>query len=188
MTTIVQSFEAKELKKRPFIIKAADRFTTFFGSVWFLSFNILLFTFWIIANLGLISGIKIFDEFPFFFLTTGVSLEAIILTIIVLVSQQRQSQVGKIREELDMQVNKIAEREITKSLFILKKIAEKQGIDLTNDKELDEMLKGIEVSYIERKLEEQLNGKQQNIIREVVEEVEKKLKITSSPENLSPKV
>jgi len=103
------------------------------------------------------------SSFPFFFLTTGVSLEAIILTIIVLVSQQRQSQVGKIREELDMQVNKIAEKEISKSLSILKRIAEKQGINLSEDTELDEMIKGISVSYIERKLEEQLAGKPNNL-------------------------
>lgn len=173
MASVIQSFEAKELKKRPFIIKIADRLTSFFGSVWFLSFNILLFAFWIVANLGLIPGIPVFDEFPFFFLTTGVSLEAIILTIIVLVSQQRQSQVGKIREELDMQVNRIAEKEITKSLYILKKLAEKQGISLDNDKELDEMLKGIKESYIERKLEEQLVDKPKNLIKEVVEEVKK---------------
>lgn len=175
MSTIIQSFEAKELKKRPYIIKVADHLTTFFGSIWFLSFNIFLFAFWIIVNLGYISGITVFDPFPFFFLTTGVSLEAIILTIIVLVSQQRQSQVGKIREELSMQIDIIAEREITKSLIILKRIAEKQGIKLDDDKELNEMLKGIEVSYIERKLEEQLAGNPKNIFKEVAHEVEKKL-------------
>lgn len=176
MSKIIQSFEAKEMKKRPFIIKMADRLTSFFGSVWFLTFNLGLFLFWIIANLGYINGIEIFDPFPFFFLTTGVSLEAIMLTIVVLVSQQRQSQVGKIREELDMQVNQIAEKEITKALIILKKIAEKQGIKLDDDKELNEMIKGIEVSYIERKLEEQLTDTKQNIIRDVVEEVESKFK------------
>ena len=171
MSKIIQSFEAKEMKKRPFIIKMADRLTSFFGSVWFLTFNLGLFLFWIIANLGYIKGIQIFDPFPFFFLTTGVSLEAIMLTIIVLVSQQRQSQVGKIREELDMQVNQIAEKEITKALIILKKIAEKQGIKLDDDKELDEMMKGIEVSYIERKLEEQLKETNQNVSKIVVEKV-----------------
>lgn len=177
MSTIVQSFEAKELKKRPFIIKIADRLTAFFGSFWFLGFNIALFTFWIVANQGLIAGIPIFDPFPYFFLTTGVSLEAIILTIIVLVSQQRQSQIGKIREELNMHVNKIAEKEITKSLYILKKLAEKQGIKLDNDKELNEMLKGIKESYIEKKLEEQLTDKPKNIIQEVVEGVKKLQKL-----------
>lgn len=164
------------MRKRPFIIKMADRLTSFFGSVWFLTFNLGLFLFWIVVNLGYIKGIQIFDPFPFFFLTTGVSLEAIMLTIVVLVSQQRQSQVGKIREELDMQVNQIAEKEITKALIILKQIAEKQGIKLNDDKELNEMIKGIEVSYIERKLEEQLTGTKQNIIKDVVQEVESKFK------------
>ncbi len=181
MSKIIQSFEAKEMRKRPFIIKMADRLTSFFGSVWFLTFNVALFLFWIIANLGYISGVTVFDPFPFFFLTTGVSLEAIMLTIVVLVSQQRQSQVGKIREELDMQVNQIAEKEITKALIILKKIAEKQGIKMDDDKELNEMIKGIEVSYIERKLEEQLSGKQQNIIKDVVDEVESKFKNKTNP-------
>lgn len=181
MVSVVQSFEAKELEKRSLLIKAADRLTGFFGSVWFLGFNITLFLSWIILNLGYISGIAIFDPFPFFFLTTGVSLEAIILTIVVLVSQQRQSQVGKIREELDMIVNKISEKEITKSLSILKLIAEKQGIKLDDDKELTQMLKRIEYSYIEKKLEEQLADKPKNIVakvKEVVEKVEEK--ITSS--------
>lgn len=173
MSKIIQSFEAKELEKRSFIIKGADRLTSFFGSVWFLSFNIFLFTFWVIANLGYITGIPIFDPFPFFFLTTGVSLEAIILTIVVLVSQQRQSQVGKIREELDMQVNKIAEKEITKSLYILKLIAKKQGINLDDDRELSEMLKNLEYSYIERKLEAQLADRSKGLIDEVKEVVVK---------------
>ena len=176
MSTIIQSFEAKELKKRPFIIKIADQLTSFFGSFWFLGFNISIFAFWITANSGKIPGVPVFDPFPYFFLTTGVSLEAIFLTIVVLISQQRQSQVATVREELDMQVNRISEREITKALYLLSRIAEKQGIKLDEDKELDEMLKGIEVGYIERKLQEQLSDNKQNIIREVVEEVEKKFK------------
>lgn len=175
MSTIIQSFEAKELRKRPFIIKIADRLSSFFGSFWFLGFNVTLFTFWIVANAGLIPNIPIFDPFPYFFLTTGVSLEAIFLTIVVLISQQRQNQVATIREELDMQVNRIAEKEITKALYILNKIAEKEKIDLNDDLELKEMLRGIEFSYIEKKLQEQLNDNKQNIIKEVVEEVEKKL-------------
>jgi len=171
MSTVVQSFEAKELKKRPYLIKVADRVSAFFGSAWFLILNLTIFIFWVTANQGLIPGIPIFDEFPYFFLTTGVSLEAIILTIIVLISQQRQSQITKIREELDMQVNKIAEKEITKSLFILKKIAEKQGINLDGDKELNEMLRGIEFSYIEKKLVEQLTDKPLQSIKDLQKKV-----------------
>ena len=155
MSRIVQSFEAKELKKRPFIIKIADRLTSFFGSISFLILNLLFFVSWIIFNK--------FDQFPFPMLTMIVSLEAIFLTIIMLVSQQRQAHIATIREELDMQVNKYSEREITKVLNLLKIIAEKQDIKL-DDKELDEMLNELELGYIERKLEEQLSEKQKLII------------------------
>lgn len=148
MSKVFQSFEAKELKKRPFVIKIADYLTSVFGSLTFLLFNVVLFTFWLLGN---------FDPFPYPILTMIVSLEAIFLSIIVLMSQNRQSHVSTIREEMDMQVNLISEREITKILQILTKLAEKQGIKF-EDKELTEMLKEIEVSYIERKLEEQLTS------------------------------
>lgn len=153
MSSVVQSFEARELKKRPFIIKIADRLTSFFGSISFLALNLLFFIFWIVFNK--------FDPFPFPLLTTIVSLEAIFLTIVVLISQQRQSHITTIREELDMQVNKYSEREITKILNLLKLITEKQGIKL-NDKELDEMLNELKLSYIEKKLKEQLTSSQEN--------------------------
>ena len=74
-----------------------------------------------------------------------------------------------------MQVNRIAEREITKALYVLTRIAEKQKIDLSEDPELKDMLKGLEFGYIERKLQEQLSDNKQNIIKEVVEEVQQKL-------------
>lgn len=151
MSSVVQSFEARELKKRPFIIKIADRLTSFFGSIPFLIINLIFFVCWILFNKN--------DPFPFPLLTTVVSLEAIFLTIVVLISQQRQSHVATIREELDMQVNKYSEREITKILNIIKLIAEKQGIKL-DDKELDEMLNELELGYIEKKLEEQLTSSQ----------------------------
>ncbi|HCR36204.1 hypothetical protein A2130_03325 [Candidatus Woesebacteria bacterium GWC2_33_12] len=153
MSRIVQSFEAKELKKRPFIIKIADRLTSFFGSISFLILNLLFFVSWIIFNK--------FDKFPFPMLTMIVSLEAIFLTIVMLVSQQRQTHIATIREELDMQINKYSEREITKILNLLKLIAEKQGVKL-EDKELDEMLNELELGYIERKLEEQLTSSQEH--------------------------
>ncbi|MDP1710160.1 MAG: DUF1003 domain-containing protein [bacterium] len=158
MSTIIQSFEAKELKKRSWSVRLADDLTSTFGSLFFLTINIIFFIFWILANTGKIPGLSIFDPFPFPLMTTIVSLEAIILTLIVLMSQNRQSFISNLREEIDMQVNIASEREITKILQILTKIADKQGIKLA-DKELEEMLKGIEVSYLERKLEEQLEEK-----------------------------
>lgn len=180
MANVVQSFEAKELKKRSWSVRLADDLTSTFGSFSFLTFNALFFIFWILMNTGKIPNLPILDPFPFPLITTIVSLEAIILTLIVLMSQNRQSFISNLREEIDMQVNITSEREITKILQILVKIAEKQGIKL-NDRELSEMLKEIEVSYLERKLAEQLEERRSNMIQKVVE------KVTSSLEPQSPK-
>ena len=170
MATIVQSFEAKELKKRSWSVRLADDLTSVFGSFLFLTLNILFFILWILANTGNLSGVTPFDKFPFPLMTTIVSLEAIVLTLIVLMSQNRQSFITTLREEIDMQVNIASEREITKMLQILVKIADKQGIKL-QDKDLEEMLKNIEVSYIERKLEEQLASNHTSSFQKVVNKV-----------------
>ena len=174
MSKVVQSFEAKELKKRSWSVRLADDLTSTFGSIAFLSLNLIVFITWILINTGKVSSVGIFDPFPFPLMTTIVSLEAIILTLIVLMSQNRQSFISNLREEIDMQVNIASEKEITKILQILTKIAEKQGIKL-NDKELTEMLKEIEVSYIERKLEEQLMEKPSSSIKTLVNEMGQKL-------------
>lgn len=172
MSTVYQSFEAKELKKRPLVIKIADKMTSMFGSLIFLLFNLTLFSVWILINQNKVPAIPPFDAFPYQLLTTIVSLEAIFLTIIVLMSQNRQNHVSTIRQEIDMQINRISEKEITKALYILKKLAEKQNIKI-EDKELDEMLRTVEIPYIERKLEEQLTEEPSPIVKEVEKVVEK---------------
>lgn len=169
---IIESFEAKELKKRSFAVRFADRLTAFFGSIWFLVLNCLLFVFWISVNTGKIPIFPIFDPFPFVLLITMVSLEAIVLSTVVLMSQNRQGHISTIREEVDMHVNLISEREITKILSLLLKLMEKQGIKV-KDAELEEMVTAIDASFIERKLAEQLNEKEPSFVEELAKEVVK---------------
>lgn len=166
---IIVSLEAKEQRNRPLSIKIADWLTSSFGSIWFLVGNCLFFVIWIGANTGHIQGIPSFDPYPFTFLTMVVSLEAIFLSIIVLMSQSRQSYISTLREELDMQVNLIAEREISKALELLKLILQHQKIGF-DDAELNEMIKKTDISYIERQLETQLKrvaSKNQDIAGEL---------------------
>jgi uncharacterized membrane protein len=153
---IIKSFEAEQLKDRSLIIKIADWLTSAFGSITFLVFNIVLFISWITINTGGVSQIPIFDPFPFILLTMIVSLEAIVLSIIVLMSQNKQSQISTLREELDMQVNLISEREITMMLKTLKKIAEKLDVKIDDD-EFNKMIASTDVSYIQKQLQTQLD-------------------------------
>ena len=98
--------------------KVADFLTEQFGTLWFLLFNAAFFLGWIEWNLGWF-GLPIFDPFPFSLLTMAVSLEAIFLAIIVLISQNRQSKIADIRQQIDFEVDVRAEAEINKILHKL---------------------------------------------------------------------
>lgn len=151
------SLQAKARAQRTPMEKIADQLTGTFGRMSFLLLNCLFFALWIVINLDLIPGLDAFDPYPFSMLTTMVSLEAILLAIIVLMSQNRAAHVADMREEIDLQMDVITEKEITKLLELTKLLAEKQGINLTSDKTLQEMLKQIDLSKVQRILEKQLH-------------------------------
>src|SRR3990167_10212659 len=169
---LIKSYEAKALKKRSLAVRFADDLTSFFGSIPFLVINGIFFSVWIVINTGLIPITSPFDDFPFPMLTTIVSLEAIILTLIVLMSQNRQSLISTMREEMDIQVNLIAEREITKILKLLTEYMKVKGIKI-EDPELEDMLKEIDASYIERSLEKQLTTKSPKLVESVTKPIMK---------------
>jgi uncharacterized membrane protein len=85
---IIHSYKARSDERRTLWERVADTSTAMFGSVTFLSLNTVWFTVWILLNTG-VFGNQAFDPFPFGFLTMIVSLEAIFLAIIVLISQNR---------------------------------------------------------------------------------------------------
>lgn len=79
--------------------KLADKITEFSGSMTFVYFHAIWFTFWIGANAGLFMPIiHPFDPFPYGLLTMLVSLEAIFLSTFILISQNRQALVDTYRE------------------------------------------------------------------------------------------
>lgn len=152
----IQSFQAKFSRGRTRRQKFADAVTAFSGRTEFLIFHAIWFGSWLVWNTGIIPGLKPFDPFPFELLTTVVSLEAIFLAIIVLVSQNRQSKVGDLRQEVDLQINMISEEEITKLIQLVAGLYRYLKIDVGEDSELREMLKPTNPDEIERRLEEQL--------------------------------
>jgi CRP/FNR family transcriptional regulator, cyclic AMP receptor protein len=97
---------------RTILQKVADWIAAFSGSMPFLVINAVVFFIWIILNVDLIPRLRAFDPFPFGLLTMWVSLEAIFLSIFVLISQNRQAQKDRIRSDVEYDVNLKAELEI----------------------------------------------------------------------------
>ncbi len=92
--------------------RVADLIADFSGSLAFLFINLGIFVVWIVVNtVG--PALWHFDPFPFQFLTMAVSLEAIFLSIFVLISQNRQAAKDRIKADLDYQVNIKAEMEMS---------------------------------------------------------------------------
>ena len=91
--------------------RIADLIAEFSGSIAFLVMNILWFLGWIGWNVT--PGVPHFDPYPFGFLTMVVSLEAIFLSIFVLISQNRQTAKDRLRADAEYEVNLKAELEIT---------------------------------------------------------------------------
>ncbi len=99
--------------KRTVVQKAADWIAEFSGSIPFLMIHVVLFFVWIVMNVGSgVPGIPMFDQFPFGLLTMAVSLEAIILSVFVLLSQNRQVAKDRVRSDIEYDVNLKAELEI----------------------------------------------------------------------------
>src|SRR5204863_4275752 len=96
------------------IERAADWISEFSGSLPFLFIPIVLFALWIGLNVPPIERTAIggWDAYPFGLLTMSVSLEAIILSVFVLLSQNRQMARERVRNDIEYQVNLRAELEI----------------------------------------------------------------------------
>ncbi len=152
----IRSFKAQQNAKRKPSERFADWVTNIFGSIPFMVIHIIWFGAWILINTDK-TPLEPFDPFPFGLLTTVVSLEAIFLAIIVLISQNREARVTEIRDEIDLHINTLTESEITKIISLLVQIMEKQGIKV-EDKELHAMLRPTDTNKIEEEIESELNG------------------------------
>lgn len=85
--------------------RAADKVTSFAGSLTFVYIHSIWFGIWVLLNVGILGASFKFDKYPFGLLTMVVSLEAIFLSTFVMVSQNRQARRADVRSELDFETN-----------------------------------------------------------------------------------
>jgi CRP/FNR family cyclic AMP-dependent transcriptional regulator len=94
------------------VLRIADWVANFSGSITFLILHIVIFTIWIMLNIG-VFAFGDFDPFPFGLLTMAVSLEAIILSTLLLFSSNRQTARDRVRSDIEYEVNLKAELQIS---------------------------------------------------------------------------
>ena len=156
INTAFRAIKAQHAANRSAMEVLADRMIGFASSTPFLVVHAALFIAWILWN---VPGIPLprFDPYPYGMLTTIVSLEAIFLSIFVLMTQSRESRIGELREELTLQVNLRMEEEITKTLHLVAGLYARLGLKMADDPELKGMLEPLDPKRIEQDLVDQIS-------------------------------
>ncbi len=151
ITTLLEVRRQMEAK-RSVQTRFADFVAGACGNPIFAYLHVVWFGAWIAWNLGWF-GLAPFDPFPFGLLTMIVSLEAIFLSTFVLISQNHLGELGEQRADLDLQVNLLAEYEITKILRIVDTMADKMGLREGKDPELEELEKEVQPEQVLKEME-----------------------------------
>ena len=129
----------------------AEAIANFCGSMVFVWVHVVWFGVWVVLNL--FPGIPHIDPFPFTFLTLVVSLEAIFLSTFILISQNHDTRISERRNHLDLQVNLLSEQENTQMILMLRAIAEKLGVEVTNDFHLTALSEKTEPEKLAKQIE-----------------------------------
>ena len=118
--------------------RVSDAITRFAGSMTFVIIHALAYGAWILVNLGAVPGVKPFDA-SFVMLAMEASVEAIFLSTFVLISQNRMMGAAAKQADLDLQINLLAEHELTRLVTLVDAIARKMDIDVLPDAEIAEI-------------------------------------------------
>jgi len=127
----MRQLEEAAMAKRTGADRVAAAIARFCGQMTFVWIHVVLFAAWIGYNT--LPWFKQFDPYPYTFLTLVVSLEAIFLSTFILISQNYDMRISERRNQLDLQINLLAEQENTKALQMLERIAKKVGANIGDD-------------------------------------------------------
>ncbi len=150
---------------RTFGERAADRFAAIVGSWTFIVVQSALLAIWIAVNLA--AWRYRWDPYPFILLNLALSFQAAYASPIIMMSQNRQALIALRRNQLDLQINLLAEQESTETLRLLRRLCEKAGVGFRRASELealskttrpDELARQIDRSILRQDLENRSNN------------------------------
>jgi uncharacterized membrane protein len=120
----ILALEDENRRSKPPLYRLVSRVARFCGTVAFLWWNLAFFAAWIALN----QWVWPVDPYPFTFLLFMVSIEAIVLAILILISQNMSAEENERRHHLDLQIDLLNEREMTALLRLVTRMAEKMDL------------------------------------------------------------
>jgi uncharacterized membrane protein len=148
----MRRLEEAQMARRTGADRVAAAIAGFCGSMTFVWLHVALFAGWIGYNS--LPWFNHFDPYPFTFLTLVVSLEAIFLATFILISQNYDMRINERRNQLDLQIDLLAEQEDTKILQILERIAKKVGAHVSDDSQVRALEQATRPDALARQIED----------------------------------
>ena len=127
---LIARMEAAADHCRTFSERVADIVAACVGSWTFLILQSVLLVTWMVLNV--VGPWTHWDAYPFILLNLVLSFQAAFATPVILMSQNRQARLSERRNQLDLQINLLAEQESTEQLRLLRLLCEKSGIKLNS--------------------------------------------------------
>jgi uncharacterized membrane protein len=148
----MRRLEQAQNRRRTTADRIAAGIAHFCGSMTFVWIHVAVFAAWIAYNS--LPWFDAFDPYPFTFLTLVVSLEAIFLSTFILISQNYDMRISERRNQLDLQINLLAEQENTKILQVLELIAKKVGAHVEEDPQIRALAEATHPDSLVRQIED----------------------------------
>src|SRR3954452_25354376 len=147
--------------------RVSDAISRFAGSLSFVLCHLTVFVAWAVWNATASQHLR-FDPYPYGLLTFIVSLEGVLIATFVLITQNRMAAQSDRRDHLNLQVDLLAEQEMTLTLRMLRRISERLDIQPESaDQERAEKL-GEETNVYElmQTLDKELPGTSETTVEE----------------------
>jgi uncharacterized membrane protein len=127
----IADVERESNAHRTFGERLADHFAAVVGSWTFIVVQSALLAIWVAMNL--MAWSYRWDPYPFILLNLALSFQAAYASPIIMMSQNRQTQLADRRNRLDLQINLLSEQENTEILRLLRKLCEVNGVSVRED-------------------------------------------------------
>jgi uncharacterized membrane protein len=151
--------EEEALERRSHSERLADGIGAFAGSLLFVALHLVLLIVWLLINSGNIPKARPFDPYPFSLLGVIVAVEAVILSSFILMRQNRMMRRGERRDHLNLQVDLLAEKEITKLLQMVRAVCGHLGLqNIMADTEIRELSQNTSIESLSQTLADRLPG------------------------------
>jgi uncharacterized membrane protein len=150
----IAEMEQKSRAERSRFQCFCDSIAAYAGSMWSVALHGVWFASWLVYN-TFWNG---FDPYPFQLLTLVVSLEAIFLSLFILMSQNLENRQSERRAHFDLQINLLAEAEATKMIQMLRALCAAHKLPEAQDPDVVALQKETNPAEVIRTLDEAMTG------------------------------